>query len=203
LLLKRKPLYGWPEIRVSVETLVANLEGLQKAAAHLVEQKQTLPALVLIYSGMDIVAGLERQVGEGTKAAFVRWCDNYLLKAQSLACSALELYGARCGILHTYSPDSDLSKAGKVRRVFYAWGTATTESLNVSAAHLKKVDVVGLHLDDLLAAFEAGIVKWFDDVIKDPERKAKVETGAGMWFVNLPVEVMDKYIGVISQKPAV
>jgi len=82
--------------------------------------KFVLPALMLIYSGIDILASLERRKGEGTKASFTRWVDEYLLKAVSLPCTSLELYAARCGILHTLTPESDLSRKGKAREVGYA-----------------------------------------------------------------------------------
>ena len=62
-----------------------------------------------------MASSLDRKEGEGTKAAFLRWCDSYLLASKALPCNSLELYGARCGVLHAGSPDSDLSRLGKAR----------------------------------------------------------------------------------------
>src|SRR5437016_5607270 len=98
------------------------------------EKRRFLPCLALLYTGLDVMASLESQPSEGTKAAFVRWVDKYFLKAQPLPCNATELYAARCGILHTFTAESDLSRQGKARMLIYAWGNAAVEDLAQTAA---------------------------------------------------------------------
>ena len=41
---------------------------------------------------------------------------------QRFGVSGLDLYAARCGVLHTYTMDSRLSTEGKAKRILYAWG---------------------------------------------------------------------------------
>jgi hypothetical protein len=43
-------------------------------------KNRLLSTLILVYSGIDILASLERQPNEGTKAAFVCWAEDYLRK---------------------------------------------------------------------------------------------------------------------------
>ncbi len=105
---------------MSLKTFERHMDTLFGAINSCEANKFVLPALMLIYSGIDILASLERRKGEGTKASFTRWVDEYLLKAVSLPCTSLELYAARCGILHTLTPESDLSRKGKAREVGYA-----------------------------------------------------------------------------------
>ena len=66
-----------------------------------------MPALVLIYSGIDIMALLARPEAKPnvTREDFIAWCERYLTAAGFQECSAIELYATRCGIVHTYSPD--------------------------------------------------------------------------------------------------
>src|SRR5664280_369361 len=90
-----------------------------------------LPCLILLYSGIDVFASLEAQPGQSTKDAFLYWVEAYMLKGRSLSCSALDLYAARCGIIHAFSWSSDLSRSGKARKIMYAWGTADAAKLDI------------------------------------------------------------------------
>jgi len=105
-----------------LETLIKNLDGLDEAVVRCLGARLILPALSLLFVGIDIVASLERQPGEGMKASFTRWVEQYLLPARPLGCTSIELYAARCGILHTFTAESDLSRTGKARKLYYAWG---------------------------------------------------------------------------------
>jgi hypothetical protein len=49
----------------------------------------------------------------------VSWAERYIKFPCTEQLSGLDLYGARCGVLHTYTIDSDLSRAGVCRRVGY------------------------------------------------------------------------------------
>jgi hypothetical protein len=82
-----------------VEHLAAIEDCLQK--------RRILQCLCLLYAGIDVVASLERMPQESTKSAFVRWVEENVLKVRPMSCTALELYAARCGILHSFTADSD------------------------------------------------------------------------------------------------
>ena len=84
---------------MSMQSFYQNLKTLFLAIETCIQDKRILPALMLIYSGVDILASLEQ--GKSTRSSFIKWVDEYLLKAHSFPCTSLELYAARCGILHT------------------------------------------------------------------------------------------------------
>ena len=94
------------------------------------ERKLILPALMLIYAIIDVCGSFERQEPEGTKASFGRWVESYMLKAKPMACSGIDVFGARCGILHTMAAESDLSRRKKANRILYVWGNAKVELLD-------------------------------------------------------------------------
>jgi len=141
-----------------IEVFYKGLLPVFKAIDLCMENKLILPALMLIYSSIDIVGSLERKEDESTKASFIRWVDNYMLKAKPLGCTALELYGARCGILHALAAESDLYKDGKVRMVIYAWGTAKSDHLKATSKLLERERDVVVHVSDLTEAFKLGLV---------------------------------------------
>lgn len=85
-------------------------------------QYHELPALMLTYSAIDIAGWLDSTGSEQVNVTFTRWVNSYMLPAKSLPCSALDLYGARCGLLHTLTSTSRLSGQGKAKHLAYAWG---------------------------------------------------------------------------------
>jgi len=186
---------------MSIPTLILNLQNFNKAATILFEQSYIVPGLVILYTEIDIVASIERRGDEGTKASFVRWCNSYLNKSP-FPCTSVDLYSARCGILHGHTPESDLTRAGKARKVYYAWGTGKAASLDEIAKHAKMSDAINIHVNDLRDAFWSGIEEWATDVRKDPTRTAKVEKRLRTWFGNLPKEIMDEALKGILKETA-
>lgn len=179
----------------------ARIEGFYQDTRQLIEsiedcfeKRRLLPCLTLLYAGIDIFASLECQPHEGIQAAFVRWADRYLLKAHSLPCTALEIYAARCGIIHTFTADSDLSRKGQVRKIFYAWGTARAEDLQETSNILNRSDCVAVHIRDIIDAFRCGLADYLDEVAREPERQQIVERRAGLWFVQIDQDIVKKIV---------
>jgi hypothetical protein len=168
--------------------------ALLEAIDLMVEQQRVLAALTLIYAGIDAIASLERRESERTgRAAFLRWADAFLLRDERLPCTALELYGARCGILRTFSADSDLSRSGEVRRVVYARGHGVSRGALdvVLRRHQQRTDLVALHLSDLRDAFRAGVFAFFVAVTEDEARWDAVKEKAGTWLIDIDHSLLD------------
>lgn len=178
-----------------MESFVRNMYKLFEAINCCETNKFFLPELMLIYSGIDIVASLERRKDEGTKSSFTRWVEKYLLKAVSLPCTAIELYAARCGILHTLTSRSDLSRKGQVREVLYAWGTGKAPVLQ-EAARCLGYDYTVIHLSQLNEAFRKGVTMFLEEVSQEQERLKKISEGTNLWFSDLSLEIVDTYLNL-------
>lgn len=182
-----------------MKALYQNLTVVLETIEDCVEKRRLLPALILLYSAIDFVASLEQGPGEGTKAAFVRWVDAHMLRALSLPCTALELYAARCGVVHSFAAESDLSRKGRVRRIFYAWGTARAEDLQKAADILNTTGSVSVHMDDVIMSFRKGLASYLDEVNADEARQEHVEKASRMWLSHLepaPIQAfLDRYGG--------
>jgi hypothetical protein len=174
---------------------------LLRAAEQALGAKHTVAALVLIYATIDIMGSLERAKDEGTRKAFVRWADAYLLPRDELPCTALELFAARCGVLHTLTANADLTRQGRARRILYSWGTARAEDLREISRRLKK-DVVGIHIGDLRTAVEQAILRYRRDLEANPARAAAVQQQLSQWFTFLPVETARAFLEKTGGKPA-
>jgi len=160
-----------------------------------VKKKLSGPALILIYSGIDTVGWLDSSEDYATRTSFVKWVDAYLLKAKPLECTSLELYAARCGLLHSFTPDSQLSSLGKARRICYAWGKASVQDLQRTIDLTNKSGkYVAVHVDDLYEAWRLGILQFTEEVEKDRDRKSRVCKKADKFFSELGLETVRKVL---------
>ena len=150
-------------------------------------EKLISPVLILLYSTIDIASYLN-SASASTRERFVLWCDTYLLKAKQLPCTALELYGARCGVVHAMSPDSDLSTAGKVRRIIYAWGDSEVDTLQSLLELTRMSDYVAVKLEELVEAYRLGLAFYIKDLEQDQDKAALAEERAPKVFTHMSKE---------------
>lgn len=150
------------------------------------EKGLCIPALVLIYSGIDTVGWLNSTQQFASKKTFRMWVDDYLLKAGPLPCSSLELYAARCGLLHTLTSDFELSSNGKLRRIFYVWGSASVEALQRSITLTGNSNrFVAIHINDLYEAWCLGVLQFVESLEINPAKKDQVYKKADKFFTDI------------------
>jgi hypothetical protein len=195
-------MFGKSMTKTPLESLRDNLDTLLSAIEDCRVRKQVLPCLVLVYSGIDIAASLERVDGEGIGPAFRRWATRYLVVRGKLDCTADDLWGARCGIVHTYTAASDHSRVGRAREVVYSWGTASAADLAAMVQATGR-DYAAIHIDSLVASFRSGVSTFLFEIAVDKTRLSAVSDRAGVWFTNLDKSVGDQFLRVIGRKLAV
>jgi len=188
--------------KTPLESLRDNLDTLLSAIEDCRARNQVLPCLVLVYSGIDIAASLERVDGEGTGAAFRRWAARYLLVRGKLDCTPEDLWGARCGIVHTYTTASDQSRMGRAKEVVYSWGTASAADLAAMVQATGR-DYAAIHIDDLVASFRSAVSTFLFEIAAEKSRLPAVSERAGVWFTNLDKSVGDQFLRVIGRRPDV
>lgn len=174
--------------RVSREALERGLSDLVSAVTLCQRQKLAVPSLLLLYAAIDIAGWLDAGDTErSVRVRFTRWVDRYMSPAD-LGCTALELYAARCGLLHTFTGESDLAERGAVRRLMYAWGNADVEALR-DAIRRFGAPVTGaweaVRVDAILAAFARGLSRFLEELDADPPRGASVNVRAGKFFADI------------------
>jgi hypothetical protein len=158
----------------------------------LVERQYVQSALVVLYSTIDAAAWLGvNGDGDVTRTEFVNWTEAYLLPDSGLRCTGLELYAARCGVLHSLTAFSRLSRKRKVRTIGYARGVASADWLNEVASLLGREDIVGVHVDDLRRALRVGMRRFLDAAAFSPDRWQQLRERAKNLFSHLPVFALD------------
>ncbi len=179
---------------LATNNLIVHLNNLIRAIELCIGNQLIMPALMLLYSGIDVISALERKPGMGTKASFIHWVDSYMLKSKPLGCSSVELYGARCGLLHTASSESDLSRSGKARQLNYAWGNAKSHNLKTAGNLLNHPDILTVHVNELLDAFKTGLISYFREIDESEERRNVVLKNAGIWMTELLLSLVNDFL---------
>ena len=157
-----------------------------------------MPALILFYSTIDVASWLDSDATE-VKVRFTAWVDKYVLPNTGLKCTALDLYGARCGVVHNFSADSDLSKAGKARPLGYAWAPSRVEELEELVAmgidlHKQSVSsgtpytFVSVQFEVLLEAVRSATALFLSELKANAGRASRSYAKANTFLSNLSAE---------------
>ena len=143
-------------------------EGIKRGIEVLLEQKCYGSVVILIYAGMDAMAFLSMPASQQdvTRKDFIDWAEKYIHFPCKEQLAGLELYAARCGMLHNYSIISNLSRAGKCRELGYV----VYEVPEVIYYPEKASDLVMVSITGLAEAFFRGVDRFIIDVFGDPIR---------------------------------
>jgi len=106
---------------------LARIAELLSAIDLLCREGKIVPALLLIYSTIDILSSLVRKNSDQDtkKTDFIDWVQTYMLPHPDIQISAVDLYAARCGMLHALSPTSNLSRGQAAKEIAYACDAQT------------------------------------------------------------------------------
>jgi hypothetical protein len=139
--------------------------GIKRPISLLLDHECYPAAVILTYSGIDTMACLHmpaHQV-EVTRDDFVQWVERYIQFPCHDQLSGLDVYGARCSVLHTHGIDSSLSRQGKCRLLGYADQMVPEVRYQPSVAK----DLVIVSIRGLVEAFFRGIDRALVDLFAD------------------------------------
>jgi hypothetical protein len=150
-------------------------DGIVKEVNQAWDRRALRATLILVYSGIDAMAYLTMPAAKDrvTRADFVSWADQYLrfrdaARNPTLSIPGLELYAARCGVVHTYSTEADLHKQGVVKRQI-GYGDEFLPEVKADPANDA---LVMLSIRGLVDAFTMGVANTLRDLKTDePKRK--------------------------------
>lgn len=110
-------------IEPNLDEIVNGPRGMLTGIRTCLKSECLVSAVTLMFSSLDALAALTRPIGQQSTngAVFRAWATQFIQPEHSLGCTAEDLWGARCGVLHLYSPDSDLSAQNKARSIYYQW----------------------------------------------------------------------------------
>jgi hypothetical protein len=148
-------------------------QGIKADITLMLEHQRFRGALVLTYAGMDTMAFINMPdcQSEVQKTDFVVWADRYMEFDRPV--TGLELYGARCGLLHSYGIKSRISSAGAGREIGYFSGPDAGPQVRADPAICPSLVMVSV--GGLVAAFFRGIDRFLIEVFGDALRRPLAE----------------------------
>lgn len=149
-----------------------------------------MPTLVQIYSFIDAFAWLSRPdvKDDSDRNDFMNWVDKFILIDSTLNCNSLDLYAARCSIIHSMTPRAKLVRDGKARIINYCWGSAKIDAIEKiilekeMSGEIDRGTHVALHIDDLISHVIAGIKRYETFVFTEKKLAVMVLTRANSYF---------------------
>lgn len=152
--------------------------GIKRGIRVSIDNQSFGSAVLLILSAIDTMAylGMPPDRQDVIREDFVSWADRYIRFPCEQQVTGLDLYGARCAMLHTYSVRSKLSRQGKCRVIGYMDRAVPEVQYNPSiSTTLVMVSVVGL-ADALFDGINRFLIEVFSDRKRAPVVEARLQT---------------------------
>lgn len=171
-------------------------------AAELCRQRALdVPMLVLVYTGIDALGwALYGDRVTEVRRHFILFCETHLLPGSQIQCTALELYAARCSILHTLGWKSELSRSGKARSVFYSFGADDPTFAQAALELHHPGKFISLKADDLLIAVRGAVETVTALATTDIEIARRLAVAASKQYRSLETGDGDKVFEAFIQK---
>lgn len=165
-----------------------NINKLLRAIYICLENELILPSLILIYSGIDIMASLCRpESNEFVKPEdFINWVDEYFLPESKLPCKAIDIYAARCSLLHSYTAESNLSRDRKAKRLFYSYGKADAKKYQ-KRLNEQHIDAIAIDVNLLFSAFCKSLERFSTSLSNNSILSSLVHKRVSKLFLTAPI----------------
>jgi hypothetical protein len=133
----------------------------------------TMPAVAMAYVAIDVLAylGLPNNRETQGRADFIEWVDKYLKghHTQPYQYRGIDVYGARCAVLHAFSAEADFHKKNEQAKVF-AYHDGGQHTYN--AAENERLVIVGTA--SLINDVILGIGSFLENCKADKDLSARV-----------------------------
>lgn len=161
-----------------------------------------IPCLSLIYTVIDSIGWLAYgDKEESSKKRFVVWSEKYLLPHVKDDCTAIDLYSARCSILHGLSWESSLSQNHKARIIVYSLGRGTEKSSDLDKEIFSQKHVVSVHIDSLITSVKLAVADFFKDAEADASLMKRIKYANGKRYAKIRIEDYEKIVYSLMNVP--
>jgi len=133
-------------------------------------------ALILLYATIDALAwlSLPPEKTNTLRSDFKQWVETYMLPDSSLGCTSSDLYSARCGLLHSNTAESELSRGGDASEIYYSTNDRGGVMINLMANTPQPAKIIGIH--ELLRALQSAIEAFENQLVTDSALSTLVES---------------------------
>ena len=134
---------------------------MTEAITCLKDSGHVVGGIMLVYAAIDQMVWLSSPNHETHGKEFKEWIDKYILPHNPLGCTSSDLWGARCGLLHTGAAESrDLRNGNAQNKIYYTYG-------NVVCTENNEPGSVFISFERLVVAYLAGVLWFMEDLKAD------------------------------------
>jgi hypothetical protein len=150
--------------------IIAWLKEHLRAIGTCINNNSPEAALVLMYSGMDALGLLGAPAGvvDATGDTFMDWCEKYIVpRIKSVDGQPItpdDLWGGRCGLVHTSTPVSKRSRQGRAHEFWYQFQDMGGANMLMNTP----LQPLGIDVIELGMAFKEGSLSFWNDLNDDP-----------------------------------
>ena len=148
--------------------------GIKRDIRIALEQECFRAAIILIYSGIDTMAYLNMPSNQDdvVKEDFIYWAERYIHFPCKEQLTGVDLYGARCSMLHHYGSSSRLSREGKCRQIVYFDNNVPEISYNPKISN----EIIIVSINGLAKAFFKGVDDFLVNLFADSDKAQIAES---------------------------
>lgn len=150
------------------DAVTAWINGRVRAIRVCLDSNLPEAAITLIYAGIDTIGLLNAPEGhlDATRESFLNWSETYLIPLLHTIdgdrVTGIDLYAARCGILHISSPISKLARENNAREIWYQF-RAETGGHPFAVPNRRELPLL-IELEDLEHAFRQACKTFLSDL---------------------------------------
>lgn len=156
------------------------------AISELIRRNHYVHSLVILFSSIDTLAWTALPCGNVTRQAFCDWTERYMNPEKRLGCNALELYAARCGLVHSAAAVSNLSRKSSVRELWYVTGRDMGPLRRRAKDEGRDVAIV--NVTDLVAAFGEAAREFSHRIDQDASLSNQVAERIRWWLCFVSIQ---------------
>jgi len=119
---------------------------------------------------------------KGIEVCLENGSDKYIDPENTFNCTSLDLYGARCGLLHRLNADSRISERGKAKLIGYYTKSEDNKMGEAIQKHNKADKYASIQVEKFAQVYREGILHFCADLRDDPVTHSLVKEKAKRSF---------------------
>lgn len=169
-----------------LRSLLDSYEQCFNAMGLMLHNRMPMPAIILLYTVIDGMSWLATlNPNTGVRKRYCKWVRDWVLPEHDFEIQAVDLYAARCGVLHTLTYESDLYAKGEARPIAYTFGSADDWVIRQAIATSPIPQCAIVDLDVLIQAVLRGGAKFLVAAFESPQLSQRVREKSGRFFMHL------------------
>ena len=179
----------------------SSIEQTFEAIALCRERRLGDPCLVLTFTALDALAWtIYGGALAGSKSRFLKLCEEYVFPMSNLGCTAIDLYAARCSMLHSLGWQSSLSENGAARAAHYSFGGDSHHVTQAALDRMAPGKFVGIQADDLISATICVHRKIVEQAQLDSGIAERLKVADGKQYMSLDRETAERVFATFAAK---